>query len=1039
MKQEVKDFMERKLRAITQVSCALLLVLTLSLVTAVSVTGTELPSISPTEAEYDLDDPAEVTTVVTWGAATKVDSITDDDGYHLQQGPGKDYIIHIKNLMILDDYLRDKLTDIGEEVTLLISFDIGGAELTISATGTHPSVSPATDDYDLDDPEDVSTNIVWGAATAVDLIMDDEGDILQRGVDYEIDAIDAYESELTISHDYYLQDKLPDIGEDVQLTITFDRGDAVTFDITAIGTSPSVYPQKRDYDLDEPTDVKTTITWGAASEVESIVDGDGYELLTGDYNLATFDASATLTIKNSYLASRLEDVGEEVVLTIDFGIGDNPTFTITAEGTQPRLSPPTEEYDLDAPTDVKATITYGFANEIESIVDGDGYELLGGDYTLATLDATRDTLTIKNSYLASRLEDVGDSALLTIEFDVGNDVTFAITAEGTQPRLSPPTEEYDFDAPNDVKTTITYGFANEIESIVDGDGYELLAGDYTLATFDATRDTLTIKNSYLASTLENTGDTAVLTIEFDVGNDATFTITAEGTQPSLSPPTEEYDFDAPNDVKTTITYGFANEIESIVDGDGYELLAGDYTLATFDATRDTLTIKNSYLASTIEDIGDSAVLTIEFDVGNDATFTITAEGTQPRLSPPTAEYDLDAPADVETIISWGTATEIESIVDDDGYKLNGDDYSLTYINNMPTLTVFDNPYLKGKLTEVGGQAVLTVEFDIGADATLTITAEGTQPSLSPATEEYDLDAPADVETIIWWGAASEVKSITDGDALKLAKDEDYSLTPVDDARVTLTIFNDPYLKGKDIAMGTSVVLTIKFDVNEVAFTITPIGTDPTVSPATAEYDIIAANNVTTDITWGSAASILSIVDNTGTELIEDEHYTVGASEGGKATLTFLSDGYLQGKLKTTQQDLVLTIDFDVSSGHLFTISPIAEGCFIATAAYGTPMAEEIEVLRDFRDEYLLTNAVGEALVNLYYTVSPPMALFITEHPSLRLVVRAGLVPLVAMSALAVNTTPGEKTVIVGLLMLVTVVLSVWVARRRGRHLEYIRG
>jgi hypothetical protein len=32
-------------------------------------------------------------------------------------------------------------------------------------------------------------------------------------------------------------------------------------------------------------------------------------------------------------------------------------------------------------------------------------------------------------------------------------------------------------------------------------------------------------------------------------------------------------------------------------------------------------------------------------------------------------------------------------------------------------------------------------------------------------------------------------------------------------------------------------------------------------------------------------------------------------------------------------------------------------CFIATAAYSTPMAEEIQILREFRDEYLLTNSL----------------------------------------------------------------------------------
>jgi hypothetical protein len=111
-------------------------------------------------------------------------------------------------------------------------------------------------------------------------------------------------------------------------------------------------------------------------------------------------------------------------------------------------------------------------------------------------------------------------------------------------------------------------------------------------------------------------------------------------------------------------------------------------------------------------------------------------------------------------------------------------------------------------------------------------------------------------------------------------------------------------------------------------------------------------------------------------------------------------------------------------------------CFIATAAYGTPMAEEIQILREFRDEYLLTNPVGQALVDLYYRASPPIAEFITEHPSLKPIVRAGLLPAVAMSTLVVNTTPAEKAAIIGLLVLVSVAVAVWTTRRRGRGPEH---
>jgi len=66
-------------------------------------------------------------------------------------------------------------------------------------------------------------------------------------------------------------------------------------------------------------------------------------------------------------------------------------------------------------------------------------------------------------------------------------------------------------------------------------------------------------------------------------------------------------------------------------------------------------------------------------------------------------------------------------------------------------------------------------------------------------------------------------------------------------------------------------------------------------------------------------------------------------------------------------------------------------CFIATAAYGTPAAEEIDILRQFRDEFLQDNAVGRAFVDFYYEASPPIADFISEHEILRTVVREGFV------------------------------------------------
>ena len=108
------------------------------------------------------------------------------------------------------------------------------------------------------------------------------------------------------------------------------------------------------------------------------------------------------------------------------------------------------------------------------------------------------------------------------------------------------------------------------------------------------------------------------------------------------------------------------------------------------------------------------------------------------------------------------------------------------------------------------------------------------------------------------------------------------------------------------------------------------------------------------------------------------------------------------------------------------------GCFIATAAYGTPLTEQVEILREFRDGYLLTNPAGQAVVGFYYIVSPPIAEFITEHPVLKPVVRAGLMPAIAMSTVAVNISPAPKAGIAGTLVLAAVVAAVWATRRRAR-------
>lgn len=72
-------------------------------------------------------------------------------------------------------------------------------------------------------------------------------------------------------------------------------------------------------------------------------------------------------------------------------------------------------------------------------------------------------------------------------------------------------------------------------------------------------------------------------------------------------------------------------------------------------------------------------------------------------------------------------------------------------------------------------------------------------------------------------------------------------------------------------------------------------------------------------------------------------------------------------------------------------------CFIATAAYGTPLAAQIDVLRHLRDDTLLNSTLGTAFVDTYYRVSPAVADAVAASPILAAMVRLLLLPILVLT------------------------------------------
>ena len=77
------------------------------------------------------------------------------------------------------------------------------------------------------------------------------------------------------------------------------------------------------------------------------------------------------------------------------------------------------------------------------------------------------------------------------------------------------------------------------------------------------------------------------------------------------------------------------------------------------------------------------------------------------------------------------------------------------------------------------------------------------------------------------------------------------------------------------------------------------------------------------------------------------------------------------------------------------------GCLIATAAYGSEMAPQVQLLREIRDNQLMNTESGSAFMTgfneLYYSFSPTIADMQRENPMFKEAVKLGLTPMLSFS------------------------------------------
>ncbi len=111
-------------------------------------------------------------------------------------------------------------------------------------------------------------------------------------------------------------------------------------------------------------------------------------------------------------------------------------------------------------------------------------------------------------------------------------------------------------------------------------------------------------------------------------------------------------------------------------------------------------------------------------------------------------------------------------------------------------------------------------------------------------------------------------------------------------------------------------------------------------------------------------------------------------------------------------------------------------CYVATVAYEGPMAEEVVLLREFRDRVMAQTPAGRRLIELYYEYGPSLALSAMEHPAVRAGLRVGTDAVVRVLRRANWNDPITRSVLHGVLSQLAGVLSVVLPERESAFEEF---
>jgi uncharacterized protein (DUF2141 family) len=711
-------------------------------------------TISPTTAFFDkkAGSQADVTTTITWNSATNVTAVKKGDA---ALTVNTDYTVAGNTLTIKKEYLAALAVG---DVALTIEFDKGdAAALNISVSDTTPVTYTLTlsgDGLTSDPGAGAITENTSVTITVTPTAGKQVATFTVNGIDKKAELVN---SKYTFT-----------IIEDTTVAVTYEDIPPVKYAITVANVTGGTATVTTNPANEAAAGTTVTVS------IAGIEAGKQFKSITVTDADSGAVAITTVTAGESYTFTM---PAKAVTVTVAVAVEAIPVVSAA-------INPTTASFDKKAAAqgDVTTTITWNSATNVTAVKKGDAVLMANTDYTVEG-----NTLTIKKAYLAGQA--VGDVAL-TIEFDKGDAAALTITVSDstvTNATINPTTVNFDKKAGSqaDVTATITWNSATNVTAVKKGDAALTANTDYTVAG-----NTLTIKKEYLAAlavgdvalTIEfDKGDAAALNISVSDTTPVTYTLTLSGdgltSDPGAGAITEntsvtitvtptagkqvatftvngidkkaelvnsKYTFTIIEDTTVAVTYEDIPPVKYAITV--ANVTGGTATVTTNPANEaaagTTVTVSiagieagKQFKSITVTDADSGAVAITTVTAGESYTFTMPAKAVtvtvavaveaipvvSAAINPTTASFDKKAgsQADVTTTITWNSATNVTAVKKGDAVLMANTDYTIS----GNTLTIKQD-YLA---TQSAGDLVLTVEFDHGSPATLTISITDTTP------------------------------------------------------------------------------------------------------------------------------------------------------------------------------------------------------------------------------------------------------------------------------------------------------------------------